>query len=81
MTRSMEEALARRFGCGLLFCVPQLEPLYRHCGWITLDERDVVRIDDTGSEVPLPGKNIAMFHPLRVQVFPPGRIHLRGNDW
>jgi len=41
----------------------------------------VIRIDETGTEAPIPGKNETMFYPLKVSTFPPGRIHLRGNDW
>jgi len=81
MNRAMAEALRRNFDFGLLFCVPQLEKVYARCGWLSLGEREVIRVDETGSEVPIPGKNIAMFHPLRQTEFPAGLIHLRGNDW
>ncbi len=80
MAASMEEAQRRDYDCGLLFCVPELEKVYRRCGWITLGDREVIRVE-AGQELPLPGKNIAMFFPLRVREFPRGTIHLRGNDW
>ncbi len=38
-------------------------------------------IDENGAVVPLPAKNIAMFHPLRRATFPLGTIHLQGDHW
>ena len=81
MNRAMTEALGRGYDYGLLFCVPQLEKVYARCGWIGLGVRDVIRVDETGAELPIPGKNIAMFHPLKVLKFPAGTVHLQGNDW
>lgn len=80
MELSMREAAARGYDVGLLFCVHALEKVYAACGWINLGERETVRVED-GRELPIPGKNIAMFHPLAVKEFPGGLIHLRGNDW
>ena len=81
MTLTMDEARRRGFDMGVLFCVPKLVPVYARTGFRTLGEQDVVRIDETGAESPIPGKNETMFFPLNVTTFPPGRIHLRGNDW
>jgi GNAT superfamily N-acetyltransferase len=81
MRAAMDEAAARGYDCGLLFCVPELEKVYARCGWLLLPPEPVIRIDEVGNELPIPGKNIAMWHPLRAQSFPPGPIHLRGNDW
>lgn len=77
---AMAEAARRKFAVGLLFCLPTLESLYGSCGWQALPGADIVRVEN-GGELPLPAKNIAMFHPLGVAVFPAGRIHLGGNDW
>ncbi len=81
MDTAMVEAAKRRFDAGLLFCVPELEKVYARVGWKLMPKEDVVRIDDNGAEQKLPAKNIAMFFPLKVKKFPPGTIHLRGNDW
>ena len=77
---AMEEAARRAFDLGLLFCLPTLGGLYASCDWRTLAPRPIIRVED-GHELPLPAKNIALFHPLRVTVFPAGPIHLGGNDW
>lgn len=81
MEAAMEEAARRGFDAGLLFCVPDLEKVYRRVGWRLLATREAVRVDDDGREIPLPAKNIAMWLPLGRGDFPEGRIHLQGNDW
>jgi len=81
MSAAMEEARRREFDCGLLFCVPALEKVYARTGWRTLSARRITRVDEEGRELPLPGDNLAMFHPLAMADFPAGDIHLRGNDW
>jgi predicted N-acetyltransferase YhbS len=80
MDDAMREAAVRRFSCGLLFCVPSLEPVYVRCGWRSLGFREVVRVEN-GRELPIPGKNITMFYPLHLVALPDGLIHLQGNDW
>jgi GNAT superfamily N-acetyltransferase len=77
---AMAEARRRGLDCGLLFCVAAMAPLYARCGWHDLGERQVMRVEQ-GRELPIPGKNIAMFYPLRITAFPQGLIHLGGNDW
>lgn len=82
MRASMSEAMRRGYDCGLLFCTPALEKTYSRVGWKSLgDEREVTRIDESGDEVPIPEKNIAMYHALKRPEFPLGTIHLQGNDW
>lgn len=81
MNQSMETAEQREFDAGLLYCVPQLEKVYARCGWQLLPKEDVIRVDDTGNELALPDKNIAMFYPLKIKKFPVGTVHLQGNDW
>lgn len=81
MIKSMEEAESRGFDCGLLFCIPDIQKVYSRCGWQLLPREKVIRVDESGQDVELPTKNIAMFYPLKVTEFPPGRIHLQGNDW
>jgi GNAT superfamily N-acetyltransferase len=80
MRAAQEEARARGFDGGLLFCVPKLEKVYARMGWHVI-ANDVVRVDDDGLEKPIPGKNIGMFFPLRWTQAPPDMIHLGGNDW
>jgi predicted N-acetyltransferase YhbS len=81
MNKAMEEAERRQYECGLLFCVPELEKVYARCGWKLLPRENVYRIDENGEVKALPEKNIAMFHPLKRTIFPPGDISLEGNDW
>ena len=80
MRAIMEEAGRRGRDQGLLFCLPKLERWYLRLGWFTLPDVPVTRVED-GRECPLPGKNIAMSYPLGMAAFPPGPIHLQGNDW
>ena len=81
MKVSMEEARKRGHDFGLLFCIPELEKIYIRCKWKLLPDRKVIRVDETGQEVPLPSKNITMYYPLARSEFPQGDIHLQGNDW
>jgi len=57
-----------------------LEKVYAKCGWRLLPEREIIRIDENGKNIPLPAKNITMFFPLKLQAFPEGTINLQGND-
>ncbi len=81
MEDSMKKAAISGYDFGLLFCVPKLEKVYAKTGWIKISERETVRIDENGNETGIPGKNIAMFYPIKIDKFPPGNIHLQGNDW
>ena len=81
MTVAMEEAGRRDMDLGILFCTPDLARLYAWLGWRLLKGRSVIRIDEDRRPQPLPAKNWAMFYPLRRLDFPPGEIHLQGNDW
>ena len=76
-----EHCLSAGFDCGLLFCVPKLVKVYRRTGWRRLGAVGIIRIDEKGMEVPLPGPNAAMALPLNRPAFPAGTIQLRGNDW
>jgi len=80
MTTALEEAAARGFEVGLLFCLPPLEKVYARMGWRKLDAR-VVMEDESGARVPIPGKNIAMGIPILLDGFPGGDIDLMGRDW
>lgn len=81
MQVAMDMAKGMGYDSGLLFCIPELEKMYARCGWTLLPKEEIVRVAESGREIPLPAKNIAMFHPLRRKDFPPGNIHLCGNDW
>jgi GNAT superfamily N-acetyltransferase len=81
MEAAMREAEARGFDLGLLFCLPDIERVYSRSGWLTLDPRPLVRVDENGNEVEIAVKNLAMFYPLRQPSFPQGVLNLGGNDW
>lgn len=81
MIAAMEEAAKLGFDAGLLYCLPVLEKVYANCGWKLLPGAEIIRVDEFGAEVALPAKNVAMFFPLKMKEFPPGTIHLQGNDW
>lgn len=80
LAECMREGKTRRLDAGMLFCVPGLEKMYASYGWLTLENRHIVRVED-GEEKLLPEKNIAMVYPLAMRSFPAGDIHLEGNDW
>jgi len=81
LAAAMEEAGRRRYDCGLLFCVPELEKVYARCGWKAMEGIEVMRMDEQGQDTPLPGRNVAMYYPLARRELSGRRIHLRGNDW
>ena len=81
MDAAMAEAVKCHYECGFLFCVPELEKVYAQCGWQLIAKEKILRTDETGQEVSLPEKNIAMFYPISLRAFPQGIIHLQGNDW
>jgi len=69
------------FDYGFLFCIPEIEKVYERCGWIKLPDTSILLTDESGKDGVLPGKNIAMYFPLKFSTFPAGDIHLQGNDW
>lgn len=77
---AITEARRRGAEAMLLFCVPQLAPLYARSGFVPLHQR-ITRTDPAGHDAPLPSKNIAMVLPLTQAPFPAGPVHLQGNDW
>ena len=80
MARALDEALRREIRFGLLFCVPELEPLYRALGWSETG-RPVAMLDERGESVPIPRKNICMMIELGPEGFPCGPLDLQGRDW
>lgn len=78
---AMAEAGVRNFDAGLLFCVPELEKVYARAGFIKIPDVEFTRIDENNNVLPIPGKNIAMYYPLKIKSFPKGNIFLCGNDW
>ncbi len=80
MEFALEEARKRGLGAGLLFCLPELEKVYKRMGWKKIDAA-VVMNDESGKQVPMPEKNIAMAIPLLVDKLPGGIIDLMGQDW
>jgi GNAT superfamily N-acetyltransferase len=80
MAQAMAEAEQRQLDAGLLFCVPEYEPVYERMGWTRIDANFLMR-NDEGKAVPIPGKNMAMVYPLNEKEFPIGEIDLEGPDW
>ncbi len=80
MDAAMAEAARRRIPFGLLFCLPELEPLYSSMGWRRTN-RPVTMQDDKGRSVPMLQKNVAMFVELADESFPQGPLDLGGRDW
>jgi GNAT superfamily N-acetyltransferase len=80
MVRALDEALRRGIRFGLLFCVPELEDLYRGLGWATTG-RPVSMLDERRQSVPIPRRNICMSIELGDEDFPPGPLGLQGRDW
>ena len=76
----MKQAMSRNFDVGLLFCLPQLENLYRRMGWTKI-ESNVYMTNLKNEKVSISAKNITMFYPLKIQDFPAGDIDLAGLDW
>jgi GNAT superfamily N-acetyltransferase len=81
LTATQAAMCAWKCDAGLLFCIPRLARVYHRTGWHILADREVVRINEAGEEVPLPPGNIVMWLPLVCDRLPTGRIHLNGNDW
>jgi hypothetical protein len=80
MEKSMQRAYNDRIDTGLLFCIPKFEKTYSRMGWQKIDA-DVLMLDEQGSVIPIPGKNITMIYPLVKKDFPVGDINLAGLDW
>jgi GNAT superfamily N-acetyltransferase len=80
MAQAMAEAERRQLDAGLLFCVPEYEPVYQRMGWVKIDANVLMR-NEEGKAVPIPGKNITMVFPLNNKEFPIGKIDLEGPDW
>jgi GNAT superfamily N-acetyltransferase len=72
---------AESYDCGLLFCVPELEKVYSRFSWKKIYNSRISKVDEAGEEILISEKNIAMFYPLSLTVFPAGDINLRGYDW
>ncbi len=81
MKEAMNRAAEYGFDYGFLFCIPEIENVYRRCGWIKLPHTFIHLTDESGIDRVLSGKNIAMYFPLKINTFPAGDIHLQGNDW
>jgi predicted N-acetyltransferase YhbS len=81
MKDAMNKAAEFTYDYGFLFCIPEIEKVYRRCGWSKLPNMSIVRVDESGQESVLSSKNIAMYYPLAKSEFPEGQIHLQGNDW
>ena len=81
MKEAMDKAAEYGFDYGFLFCIPEIEKVYERCGWIKLPDTSILLTDESGKDGVLPGKNVAMYFPLKFDTFPSGNIHLQGNDW
>lgn len=83
MTAAMQQAAGRGLDMGLLFCQPKIQSVYDRGGWQLLSGRTIYRVDEHGTELPLPASNVAMYFPLKsgLAALPDGDVHLQGNDW
>lgn len=81
LNRLMEEAGARGFDVGLLFCLPALEAIYAALGWQRLDGREVFLQNEPGSPQRLNNDNFVMAFRLNSPIPCEEKIHLMGNDW
>jgi len=81
MSAAVDEARRRNLDLGMLFCAPGLVEAYSRLGWRLVTDRKVVRVDENGCFQPIPAKNLTLSYPLRFADFPPGDVHLLGNDW
>ena len=80
LEKTMTEARARGYDCGMLSCNAHLEPLYTRLGWHVPTDREVIRVE-VGEEKPFREGHRLMVYPLVVTELPPGRIHLQGDSW
>lgn len=81
LEEAMSEAESRGFEVGLLFCIPELDPIYARSGWRRLSQREIACRDATGASSLLPAKNIAMDYPICFDELPAGVVDLNGRDW
>lgn len=80
MSIAMDEANSRGFEAGLLFCLGQLEKVYRRMGWTKIDVAAYMT-DEKKNKISILTKNITMFYPLNKRELPTGDIDLAGTDW
>ena len=81
MNAAMFKAVEHSFDFGLLFCISDIEKVDERSGWIKLSHSYMLFIDESVNDGILPGKNIAMYFPLKLSTYPTRDIHLQGNDW
>ena len=76
-----EEAAKRDRKYGFLFCKSWIEDVYRKSGWNRLEGRSITRVLDDGRAKGMRENIIAMYRRLGPDDFPPGPVHLLGNEW
>lgn len=80
LNAAMQEAGKGQFECGLLFTGENIKRVYARNGWQVLPGVTVIRVEN-GREICRQQNAVTMRYPLRRTEFPPGVIHLQGNDW
>ena len=76
-----EEDFRRDFDYSLLFCVSGLEKFYKRFGYKKLDDIRIVFTDKGGKEQKIDDREIMMWRPVCMKVFPESNINLNGNKW
>jgi len=78
---AMDKSDRLNFDLGLLFTGSDLIKHYASCGWKLLANKPIIRVDKKGTEITMPAQQTTMYYPLARPDFPPGPVHLQGNDW
>ena len=81
LSAAMRKARELHFDLGMLCANEAVAGVYAVCGWQVLNPITVIRIDENGRDVLMPSETVTMFYPLLREQFPPGIVHLQGNDW
>jgi GNAT superfamily N-acetyltransferase len=78
---AMDKSDRLGFDLGLLFTGSDLIKHYASCGWKLLANKPIIRVDKNSTEITMPAQQTTMYYPLARPDFPPGPVHLQGNDW
>ena len=70
-----------QYDFGMLFTSQPLVKLYAAAGWQPVTAGNLLQVDETGREVPIPDNQTPMYYPLLRQKFPCGVIHLQTRIW
>ncbi len=79
LNAAMKEAERRGFEFGLLFTDDKTKHVYERNGWIQLYNRNFTKIEND-QDIKVDQESVNMYYPITGD-FPPGPVHLQGNDW